>query len=65
MSSVFKTPKVMTIEPEEVVAETADNNEILFELEKRRKKKNGAVSQLMSHNNSYDDGGVYKTTLGR
>ena len=33
------------------------------ELENKRKKKMGAVSQLLSHDNSYGSGGG-KTTLG-
>lgn len=60
MSSVFKSPKVRTIETKVVEPEIVDMSEMVFELEKKRKKKMGAVSQLLSKDNSY--GG--KTTLG-
>ena len=67
MSSVFKSPKVVTVQPTEVVPEVVDNSEVVYELEKKRKKKMGAVSQLLSHDNTYggflnDVGG--KKTLG-
>ena len=62
MSSVFSKPKVVQIEPEEVEPEVVDNSEEVQELERKRKKKMGAVSQLLSHDNSYGSGG--KTTLG-
>jgi len=48
MSSVFKSPKVTTIEPTPVTIQTVDNNETLQELEKKRKKRMGAISQLLS-----------------
>ena len=50
MSSVFKSPKVSApvVEPTPVVIQTVDNNETLQELEKKRKKKMGAISQLLS-----------------
>ena len=55
MSSVFKSPKVKVVkQPEEVVPEIVDNNEIEFELEKKRKRKMVAVSQLLSLKNEDD-----------
>lgn len=47
MSSVFSKPKVVQIEPEEVEPEVVDNSEEVQELERKRKKKMGAVSQLV------------------
>lgn len=61
MSSVFKSPKVKTVEPAVVEPEIVDNSETVYELEKKRKKKMGAISQLISRDNSY---GVIKTKLG-
>lgn len=61
MSSVFKKPKVKVIQqPEEIVPEIVDDSEIVRSMEKRRQKKMGALSQLLSHDNSYGK----KTTLG-
>ena len=48
MSSVFKSPKVTTVAPTPVAIQTVDNNETLEELEKKRKKRMGAISQLLS-----------------
>ena len=66
MSSVFKSPKVVNVQPVEVRPEVVDNSETVYELEKKRKKKMGAVSQLLSHDNTYggflNEGG--KKTLG-
>ena len=66
MSSVFKSPKVVNIQPTTVVPEVVDNAEVVYELEKKRKKKMGAVSQLLSRDNTY--GGFLqesgKRTLG-
>lgn len=53
MSSVFKSPKVVQIQPTEVTPEVVDNTEVVYELEKKRKKKMGAVSQLLAHDNTY------------
>ncbi len=64
MSSVFKKPKVKKVEPVEVEPETVDNNEIIFELEKKRKKKMGAISQLLSSDRSGLGLGQGKKTLG-
>ena len=66
MSSVFKSPKVIMQQPEEVLPEVVDDNEIVFEMEKKRKKKMGAVSQLLARDNDvlgsrYTNG---KQTLG-
>ena len=60
MSSVFKKPKVKVIQPEEVVPEIVDDSETVRAMEKKRQKKMGALSQLLSHDNSYGR----KTTLG-
>ena len=66
MSSVFKKPKVVTVEQKEIEPETVDVSAITYELEKKRKKKTGAVSQLLSHDNSYGylDGSGKKTLGG-
>lgn len=61
MSSVFKSPKVKTVDTVVVEPEIVDNSETVYELEKKRKKKMGAISQLISRDNSY---GVIKTKLG-
>lgn len=62
MSSVFKSPKVTYVTPEpEIVPETVDDNEITSELEKKRKRRMGAVSQLLSQDRQGEKG---KTTLG-
>lgn len=63
MSSVFKSPKVVHIQPKEVVPEVVDNAEVVYELEKKRKKKMGAVSQLLSRDNTY--GGFLEETQSR
>lgn len=63
MSSVFSKPKVVQVQPQEVELEVVDNSEEVRELESKRKKKMGAVSQLLSHDNSYGSGSG-KTTLG-
>ena len=60
MSSVFKSPKIRVAQPTEVQQELVDNNEIEYELDKKRKRKMGAVSQLLAQNNLNND----KTTLG-
>lgn len=60
MSSVFKSPKIKPVEIKDIEPEIVDVSETVFEMEKKRKKKMGAVSQLLSKDNSY--GG--KTTLG-
>lgn len=64
MSSVFKSPKVKKVETKVVEPEVmvVDNSETVYEMEKKRKKKMGAVSQLISRDNSYD--GI-KTKLGQ
>ena len=61
MSSVFKTPKVEAVETKVVEPEVVDLSDTVYELEKKRKKKMGAVSQLISQDNSY---GNLKNTLG-
>lgn len=66
MSSVFSKPKVVQVQPEEVDPVVVDNSEEVHALEQRRKKRMGAVSQLLSRDNSYGWGGIGggKTTLG-
>lgn len=74
MSGVFAKPKVVQVAQPEVKPEIVDNTEMVEALEKKRKKRMGAVSQLLSHNNSYgistrssgssDTAGGGKTTLG-
>lgn len=64
MSSVFKSPKVKHIEPEEVKPEIVDDNEIIYELEKKRKKKFGAVAQLLVADENYDGQYMGKKKLG-
>lgn len=66
MSSVFKRPKVKYIQPKEVapMTEEVDRVQSMLDLEKKRKKKMGAVSQMLSHDNSYGANGEGKTTLG-
>jgi len=61
MSSVFKSPKVTYVTPEpEIIPEVVDDNEITSELEKKRKRRMGAISQLLSQ----DREGQGKNTLG-
>lgn len=60
MSSVFKSPKVKVVQPTEVQPELVDNNEIEYELDKKRRRKMGAISQLLTQNNGSNN----KTTLG-
>ena len=67
MSSVFKTPKVVNIKPDEVQQVIVDDNEEIRLIEGKRKKKMGAISQMLSGDNSYDGlsfDKVNKTTLG-
>ena len=66
MSSVFKSPKVVVQQPAEVVPDAVDDNEIVYELEKKRKKKMGAVSQLLAREKDLLDNSNYfgKKTLG-
>lgn len=60
MSGVFKKPKVKVIQPQEVVPEVVDDSEIVRSMEKVRQKKMGALSQFLSHDNTYGN----KTKLG-
>ena len=60
MSSVFKSPKVKVVKQEEVQPELVDNNEIEYELNKKRKRKMGAISQLLANDSATNN----KTTLG-
>ena len=62
MSSVFKKPKVVKVEQPVVEPEAVDVSEVTYDLEKKRKKRMGAVSQLLSHQNDY--GMTGKKTLG-
>ncbi len=61
MSSVFKTPKIKPVETKVVEPEVVDMSETVYELEKKRKKKMGAISQLLSKDNSFSN---VKNTLG-
>ncbi len=63
MSSVFKSPKTVQVMPQEVEPEVVDNSATVQALEKKRRKKMGAVSQLLSHDNSYG-ANAGKKTLG-
>ncbi len=60
MSSVFKGPKIKVVKPTEVQPELVDNNEIEYELNKKRRRKMGAISQLLAHDTTSNN----KTTLG-
>lgn len=66
MSSVFSSPKVVNVQPQEVEPVIVDNSEQIQEIENRRKKKMGAVSQLLSYDNDYSafNNGGGKTKLG-
>lgn len=65
MSSVFKKPKVKYVEPEPVEPILVDDNQILYEMEEKRKKKYGAVAQLLYDENGYTVGyGGKKKKLG-
>lgn len=55
MSSVFSSTKVVNVSSTKPVEpEVVDNHELAYELEKKRKKKMGAVSQLLSKENGYE-----------
>jgi hypothetical protein len=60
MSSVFSSPKVVSVQQQTVTPETVDTTEITRDLEKKRKKKNGAVAQMLASQRD----GQGKTTLG-
>lgn len=62
MSSVLKKPKVKYIQPEEVTPEYVNPIETIMDEEVKRKKKMGALSQILAKDNSYGSSG--KTTLG-
>jgi len=65
MSSVFKTPKVKYAEINDTEPTLADDNEIVYEMEKKRKKRYGAVAQLLYDENGYNIGyGTGKKKLG-
>ena len=53
MSSVFKSPKVKYAAPEDTEPTLADDNQMVYEMEKKRKKKYGAVAQLLYDENGY------------
>lgn len=61
MSSVFKSPKVHHVEPVQVEPEVVNDNEIVADLEKKRKKRMGAVSQLLSSDRNAGGYGSKKT----
>lgn len=62
MSSVFKKPKVKYIQPKEVTPEYVEPIDTLLDVEVKRKKKMGALSQILAKDNTYGSSG--KTTLG-
>lgn len=61
MSSVFKSPKVKRVETEVIEPEVVDKSKEVYEIEKRVKKKMGAVSQILAKDNSYTG---FKDKLG-
>lgn len=63
MSGVFSKPKIVQVQPQQVQPEVADSNEMLEDITKKRKKRMGAVSQLLSRGDN-KSAGEYKTTLG-
>jgi len=64
MSSVFKSPKVSYVQPATVEPEVVDDSQIISDLEKKRKKKMGAISQLISLDRNSSDKSGAKKTLG-
>ena len=48
MSAVFSKPKVVQVQPKEVEQEIVDNSQIVYNLEKKRKKRMGALSQILN-----------------
>lgn len=64
MSSVFKSPKVKSVQPVQVQREIVDDSAIVADLEKKRKKKMGALSQLLSSDHEQNHAYGYKKTLG-
>ena len=65
MSSIFSAPKVVSLPEQSVEPLVVDNSDEVRAIEKKRKKKMGAISQLISHDNDLDAfNGGGKTTLG-
>lgn len=65
MSSIFSSPKVVQLPNQNVEPYEVDNSEEVRSIEKKRKKKMGAISQLISRDNDMDAfNGGGKTTLG-
>ena len=65
MSSIFSSPKAVQLPSQEVVPSVVDNSKEVYEIEKKRKKKMGAISQLISRDSDMDAfNGGGKTTLG-
>ena len=48
MSAVFSRPKVIQVKPKEVEQEIVDNSEMVYNMEKKRKKRMGALSQILN-----------------
>ena len=48
MSAVFSKPKVVQVLPKEVKQEIVDKSQIVYNLEKKRKKRMGALSQILN-----------------
>ena len=65
MSSIFSAPKVVQSPVQEVTPMVVDVSDEVRDIEKMRKKKMGAISQLISRDNDMDAfTGGGKTTLG-
>ncbi len=65
MSSIFSAPKVVQSPVQEVAPMVVDDSDEVRDIEKKRKKKMGAISQLISRDNDMDAfNGGGKTTLG-
>ena len=47
MSSIFSSPKIVQVQPNEVEQEVVDTSEIVYNMEKKRKKRMGALSQIL------------------
>ena len=48
MSAVFSSPKIIPVQPKEVEQEVVDTSEIVYNMEKKRKKRMGALSQILN-----------------
>ena len=48
MSSIFSSPKIIPVQPKEVEQEVVDTSEIVYNMEKKRTKRMGALSQILN-----------------